>query len=129
MTEPAKEPARTRPKRGWFRRSLRWVGLLFLLVLIFHRPLFHLTVRFALRMAAARAHVSLDLHTSGTIFTNLTVSGVKAHADGSGVTPIKLIDIERVRLDYSIPQLIKGVFVKHNDTYEIHNATLELEAV
>jgi hypothetical protein len=100
-----------------------------LVVAIFHRPLFHFTVRTALRFAATRAHVDLDLHTSGSIFTNLTGSGVKARANGSGVTPIRLIDIERVRLDYSIPALIKNGLGEFLESYELHHATLEFDAL
>lgn len=129
MSPPEPAPAQPPRKRGWFRRSLRWLGWIVLVVAIFHRPLFHFTVRTALRFAAARAHVDLDLRTSGTIFTNLTVSGVKARADGSGVTPIRLINIESVRLDYSIPSLLKHGLGELLQSYEIHHATLELEAL
>src|SRR6187402_1418716 len=107
MPETSEPPVKKAPKRGWFRRSLRWFGLLLLIIVIFHRPLFHFTVRTVLRLVAARMHVNLDLHTSGTIFTNLTISGVKVSAEPGGTTPIKTIDIGEVRLDYSIPLLIK----------------------
>ncbi|HEX8295249.1 MAG TPA: translocation/assembly module TamB domain-containing protein, partial [Chthoniobacteraceae bacterium] len=128
MPDPEPTAKIKKPKRSWFRRLLRWVGVLLLLLAIFHRPLFHFTVRFALRMAAARSHVTLDLRTSGTIFTNLTVAGVHARPDGKGVTPIRAIDIERVRLDYSIPALIKEGIGEFLSSYEVHQATLEFEA-
>ncbi|MEA3210064.1 MAG: translocation and assembly module TamB [Chthoniobacter sp.] len=129
MPEPNPPLAKPKPKRGWFRRLLKWAGMLLLIAVIFHRPLFHFTVRTALHLVAARMHVDLDLHTSGTIFTNLTVEGVRARPTGSGTTPIGAIDIQRVRLDYSLPNLIKfgvGEFVR---SYEIHHATLEFVAL
>ena len=122
-------PNLTPPKRGWFRRALRWVGIGLLLVVIFHRPLFHLTVRLALRAAAARMHLALDLRTSGTIFTNLTVEDVRARAEGVGPTPIRLIEIKEVRLDYSLPMLVRHGVGEFLRSYEIHQANLELVAL
>lgn len=132
MPDPAPTPADAPPrpkKRGFFRRFLRWFGIFLLVVIIFHRPLFHATVRFALRTVAARMHIELDLRTSGTIFTNLSIENVKARATGAGPTPIKLIDIQRVRLDYSLPDLVKYGVGELIHSYEIHQATLELEAM
>ena len=76
-------PVKTRPKRGRIRRALKWMGIALLIVAFFHRPLFHFTVRLALRAVAARMHLDVDLHTSGTIFTNLTVEDVRARAEGA----------------------------------------------
>ena len=129
MPEVAESPAKPKPKRGWFRRALKRVGIVLLVVVIFHRPLFHFTVRFALRVVAARMHVDVDLHTSGTIFTNLTVEDVRVRAQGSAPTPIHSIDIKEVRLDYSLPMLVRygvGEFLR---SYEIHHAKLALVAM
>src|SRR4051812_39439642 len=88
MPEVDEPPVKTAPKRSRFRRFLRWFGLFLLVVVIFHRPLFHFTVRTVLRLVAARMHVELDLHTSGTIFTNLAISGVKVRGQEGSNTPI-----------------------------------------
>ncbi len=128
MPEAAELPVTTKPKRGWFRRGLKWVGLALLIVVIFHRPLFHLTVRFALRAVAARMHVDVDLHTSGSIFTNLTVEDVRVRASGDK-TPIRVIDIKEVRLDYSLPMLVRHGVGEFLRSYEIHRANLKLVAL
>ncbi|MDB6150907.1 MAG: hypothetical protein JWQ44_2355 [Chthoniobacter sp.] len=129
MTEPVKPEPTSKPKRGWFRRALRWAGWLLLVMAIFHRPLFHFTVRFALRQVAARFHIVLDLHTSGTIFTNLVVSGVTARPSGKGPTPVRVIDIERLRLEYSLPRLVQKGVGEFLRSYEMHRATLEFVAL
>lgn len=100
-----------------------------LVVAIFHRPLFHFTVRFALRLVAARMHVDADLETSGTIFTNLTIENVHVRADGDSPTPIRVIDIKEVRLDYSLPMLVRHGVGEFLRSYEIHRANLELVAL
>src|SRR4051812_36588731 len=99
-------PAKPRP-RGWFRRGLKWVGIFLLIVAIFHRPLFAMVARFALIKVAARNNLKLDVHFSGTIFTNLTVRDIRAVPNGAGPTPVENIAIEAVHLEYSIPMLIK----------------------
>ncbi|HYR58317.1 MAG TPA: hypothetical protein VEO95_06805, partial [Chthoniobacteraceae bacterium] len=96
MPETAELPVKPKPTRGRVRRALRWAGLVVLLLAAFHRPLFHFTARLVLRAVAARMHLALDLHTSGTIFTTLNVEGVRARANGTGPTPIRAIDIGEV---------------------------------
>ncbi len=129
MPEAVESPSPLKPKRGWFRRALRWMVIALLVAVIFHRPLFHFTVRLALRAVAARMHLALDLRTSGTIFTNLTVEDVRARAEGDGPTPIRVIDIKEVRLDYSLPMLVRHGVGEFLRSYEIHQANLELVAM
>ncbi|MGB8167318.1 MAG: translocation/assembly module TamB domain-containing protein [Chthoniobacteraceae bacterium] len=128
MPEPAEPPTNLKPKRAWFRRGLKWVGVTLLVLVIFHRPLFHFTVRIALRAVAARMHVAADLHTSGSIFTNLTVEDVQVRAEGDK-TPIRLIEIKQVRLEYSLPKLVRNGVGEFLRSYEIHHAHLELVAL
>jgi len=98
--------------------------VLFLLVAIFHRPLFHWGARLVLVQIAARQHLDLDVHFSGNVFTRLFVERVRAVPNGSGPTPVQRIAIERVRLDYSIPQLFRKGLGEFLRSYEIHNAEL-----
>ena len=129
MPEPEKPLKPTPRKRGWFRRALRWVGLLLLVVAIFHRPLFHMGMRLLLIQVAARQNVTLDVAFSGNVFTNLTVSGVRAIPTGKAPSPVHRIVIERVRLDYSIPLLVKHGIGEFLRSYEVINADLELDAL
>src|SRR5215213_3726194 len=124
MTEPAKPAAPAKPRRGWFRRTLRVLGVLLLLAAIFHRPLFHTGVRLLLIKVAARQNLTLDVHFSGSIFTNLTVRGVRAVPTGKAPSPVRKIEIERVRLDYSIPSLIRNGIGYFLTSYELINADL-----
>jgi len=128
MPEPAAPIPPSPRKRGWFRRSLRWIGVVLLIAVIFHRPLFHFTVRTALRLVALRMKVDLDLRTSGTIFTTLNIEDVYARAQAGSEMPIRAIDIGSVQVRYSIPNLIKGGIGEFISSYEIHHATLDLVA-
>jgi len=129
MPEPEKPSKDPPPKRGWFRRALRWVGWLLLVAAIFHRPLIHTVVRLVLIKVAARYNLHLDVQIAGSAFTNLVVEQVHAVPTGAGPTPVRKIDIERVRLEYSIPMLVKhgiGEFVR---SYEVINAELDFVAL
>lgn len=126
MTEasgPSPKP-QPKPRRGWFRRALRWLGVLLLLAAIFHRPLFHNGVRLVLIRVAARQNLDLDVRFSGSIFTNLTVENVRAVPTGDGPSPVEKIAIERVRLDYSLAELAKHGIGEFLRSYEISNAEL-----
>ncbi len=129
MPEPEKPPKAKPPQRGWFRRTLRWFGIFLVLVAVFHRPLFHTGMRLFLIKIAAKQNLKLDVHFSGTVFTNLIVEGVHATPTGAGPSPVNKIDIERVRLDYSIPHLVKHGIGEFLRSYEIHNADLDFVAL
>jgi autotransporter translocation and assembly factor TamB len=129
MPEVAELPVAASPKRGWFRRALRWLGFALLFVVVFHRPLFHLAAPFALHLVAARMHLDLSLHTSGNIFTTLNIENVHARANGGGPTPIRSIEIGSVNLEYSIPSLLRGGIGEFVHSYEIHRANLDLVAL
>jgi len=129
MPEPEKPTAPAPPPRGRLRRALRWVGLLLLVVAIFHRPLFHAGVRLLLIQVAARQNVKLEVAFSGNIFTDLTVSGIRATPTGSAPSPVRRIEIERVQLDYSLPMLAKHGIGEFLQSYEVINADLEIDAL
>ena len=126
MTESEKPHATPRPKRrGWFRRLFRWGLLLLAVAIVFHRPL----VRFIAIRLAARQHLALDFHLSGTVFTNLTVKGIRVAPNGTGPTPVEKIDIERLRFDYSIPMLVRYGLGEFLRSYEVHHADLVFVAL
>ncbi|HEV7401878.1 MAG TPA: translocation/assembly module TamB domain-containing protein [Chthoniobacteraceae bacterium] len=101
---------------------MKWFGIVLLILAIFHRPLFFMVARVALIKIAAKHNVKLDVHFEGTIFTNLSVLHVQATPTGE--TPIENISIEAVRLQYSLPKLIKHGVGEFLESYELRNADL-----
>lgn len=127
-TPNPRSPTAPPRRRRWLRALLKYVGLVLLLVAIFHRPLFYTVARLALIQIAAKQNVKLEVHFEGTIFTNLTVRNVQAFPTGKGPSPVEKITIESVRLQYSLPTLARrgvGEFLKF---YEIKNADLVFKA-
>jgi hypothetical protein len=129
MPDVPKPPVTPKPKRGFWRRVLRWSGCLLLFVALFHRPLFHHGVRFAAIRAAAFQHLRLDFHLSGSIFTNLVIDSVHLEPIGDAPTPVKKIAIEHLRFDYSFPELVKNGVGEFLRSYAVRNADLELVAL
>jgi autotransporter translocation and assembly factor TamB len=112
-----------------WRRVVRWVGVLLLVALIFHRPLFHHGVRFVAIRGAATQGLKLDLRLSGSIFTNLAINGVRVEPTGTKPTPVRRIAIEHLRFDYSIPALVQHGVGEFLRSYAVRNAELELVAL
>src|SRR4051794_17184030 len=126
--KPAETPARksaaaAKPRRrGGFRRTLRGFGIVLLVLAIFHRPIVFGVARLALIKIAAKHNVKLDVRFEGSIFTNLSVLNLQALPTGE--TPVERISIEAVRLQYSLPMLIKHGVGEFLQSYELRNADL-----
>ncbi len=129
MPETESPPVTAPPKRARGRRVLRWLGILLLVVVVFHRPLFLTGMRLLLVQVAAKQNLKLDVHFSGSIFTNLTVEHIHAVPTGHAPSPVRRIDIERVRLDYSIPLFFRNGVGEFLRSYEVANAELEIDAL
>ncbi len=121
-------PSPVRKRRRFGRRILQLFLILLLLAAIFHRPLLHTGLRLALIEVAARQNVKLDVDFSGSIFTNLVLQNVRAYPTGAAPSPVEKITIESVRLDYSIPMLVRHGLSEFLRSYEIKNADLRLLA-
>src|SRR4051812_17956793 len=107
--------------RGWIRRIFRILLWIFVVLAIFHRPLFHTVARLALVKIAAKQNVKLEVKFSGSIFTNLDVRDVTAYPTGAAPSPVEKITIESVHLEYSIPRLIRHGVGEFLRSYEIKN--------
>jgi hypothetical protein len=94
-----------KPSRRWLKRI--GVGLLVLVVLlaIFHRPLFFEGTRYFIVRAAKQQHLDLSYDVSGSIFTTLTISNLRAIPTEQG--PIQRLEIGTLNLRYSLIGLIR----------------------
>lgn len=124
MTQTVKES----PKKGVKRRRLRWsiVGALLLLI-IFHRPILLCMMEKVAIGIARHEDVALSLTLEGNLFTHLTVRNI--HADGRGKSPVRKINVERAHFEYSIVRLLRGGISDFLSSYQLKNASLELEII
>ena len=121
---PKTPAALPKPRHAWWRRLLRVFAVLFLIFAVFHRPIVLTAARLILIKVAAKHFVDLQVHFTGTIFTNLQVRDVKAVPNGKGKSPVEKIAIQEVRLEYSIPNLIRHGVGEFLHVFEIHHADL-----
>ncbi|MDP9254782.1 MAG: hypothetical protein M3O66_07590, partial [Verrucomicrobiota bacterium] len=95
------------------------------MLLIFHRPLLlALGHRIALHYAA-KEYLKLDFRLEGNPFTHLTVRNL--HAVPTGPTIVESLDVDLVRVNYSLSDLIHGRRSEVLKNLEVRSAKLVLD--
>lgn len=108
MPESPTPNQKPRRKRRWLRRML-WGFLIFLgLLVALHRPLVHYGGRWVAIRIARGQNIELDLRIEGNVWSRLELHDVKATKAGTGAAPIERLSLDRLVVEYSIPQLIRG---------------------
>ncbi len=121
-------PSGRTPKR-WKKLLVRGLLTAGALALLFHRPLLVWTLHTVAVQVARHENVELSLEIEGSVLTGLTLKNVhgKAEEDDGEKSPIRSIEIEYARFDYSLPRLLTRGVTEFLSSYELRNATLEIE--
>ena len=102
-------------RRRWPRLVRRSLLVLLAIVLIFHRPIiFHVGGAIA-NNYAAKANLKIDCAFEGSIFTGLIIKNL--HVVPVGPTIVESIDVDYIRADYSLIDLLR-----HGATEVLKNA-------
>ncbi len=123
MEKPAPPPRRHRLRR-WLKRIGLGILALLLLLAIFHRPLFFEGTRYFVVRAAKQQHLDLTYDMSGSIFTTLSISNLKAVPTEPG--PVQRLEISNINLQYSLTDLIRDGLPAFLKTVEVRNAYIEV---
>lgn len=94
------------------------------LLLIFHRPVLLTIGRSIVRHYAARENLKADFRLEGSVLTNLTVRNL--HVVPIGPTDVESIDVDLVRADYSLFELMRHGVSRFFRNVEIHSARVVL---
>ena len=115
-----------RPKRRgrWLRRIGLALLVLFVLLAVFHRPLFFEGTRYFIVRAAKQQHLDLSYNASGSIFTTLTISNLRGIPTEEG--PIQRLEIGTLNLRYSLIGLIRHGLPAFLKLIDIRNAYIEI---
>ncbi len=116
-----KVPAR----RTWLKRAGLALGGLALLLLVFHRPLLQTAVRRIAIHFAARENLRLDLRVEGSILGGLVLRNVRAVA--TGPSAVQAVDIDLLRVDYSLWGYLRGGMSQLLQEIEMRNASFVLD--
>jgi len=129
MPGNTKAPPQTKPKRSLWRRLLRGLGSALLALLVLHWPLIIFGGPVIARLAARKQHLDVNLELSGTIWTNLTISNLRATPRGTGATPVESIEIDKLRANYSLWRLIRRGVGEFLSSFEMHKVDLAFVAL
>ena len=118
----------TAPARGKKRRRvLRLFFLLLALLALVHQPLLTAGLRRVAIHLAARQNVQLSLDVGGSVWTHLTLKNIRAVSTGS--SPVDLITIDRLRVEYNLLTLLRQGPSHCLTFYNLRNANLALDPV
>ena len=120
--------ARKKPRR-WLRRIGYTFLALFLLLVIFHRPILIAVIHTVAVKVAAKQHIKLSLNVEGTVLTNLSLKNIRALPDGNGPSPIEQISIDEITVRYSIPSLVRKGVSEFLKSYALKNGNIEVKPV
>ncbi len=105
-SQSSASPPPPRRRWAWWKRVLMALGVLLLLLAIFHRPIIFGVAKYAIKRIGAKEHLDIDLQLGGTIFTSLRVENLKVRPTAPGIIP--KADVGRLEVGYSLPTLIRG---------------------
>ena len=115
----------TQRSRRW-PRVVRWTLLGFLVIaLLFHRPIIFKVGRTVANHYAAKENLKIDCSLEGTIFTGLAVKNLRVVPIGP--TIVESIDIDLIRVDYSLLAWLRSGPTELLESAEIRNAQIILD--
>ena len=122
--QPVTPPPRRR--RRWLKKIAIAAGVLLLLIALFHRPLLHTALVFAVEKGAGAAGLEATLNVEGSIFSDLQLTNVEVAAIKEE-QPLRLLRAERIALDYHFWRLITGDIPSFLQTVEAAGVKVELD--
>ena len=112
-------------RRLWLKRVGLALGIVVLLLVVFHRPLLQTVGRRAAIQFAAKENLKLDFRLEGTIFTGIVLRNVRAVA--TGPSAVQAADIDLVRVDFSLWTLLRSGLSSFLKNVEVRNAIVVLD--
>ncbi len=129
MSKRDDPPSKPPKKQGWWRKWLKRIGLVFLvligLVVIFHRTVIFEGTRYFVVRAAKQQNLNLDYQISGSIFSSLRIENLLGRPTESG--PIKRLEIGEILLEYSLIGALREGLPALLDTVELHDVYVVIE--
>ncbi len=116
---------RVRTFRIWLKRAGIALALLVLLLVVFHRPILQTLGRNLAIHFAAKENLKLDFRLEGSILGGLVLRNV--HAVATGPSTVQALDVDLLRVDYSLWGFATGGMSKLLQNVEVRGATVVLD--
>ncbi len=111
--------------RFWLKRVGIALGLVVLLLIVFHRPLLQTVARRAAIHFAAKQNLKVDLRVEGSVLGGITLRNVRVVATGPAA--LESADVDLVRVDYSLWGYFRGGLADLLQEIEVKNASIVLD--
>jgi hypothetical protein len=113
-------------RRSWMRWLLIGLGIVFLLLVVFHGPILRTIVHRVATNYAAGQNLKLDFRIAGDPIDKLDLQNV--HATATGPCSLQSLEADRMIVDYSIPDLVFHGMSDALKNVELHNATALIDS-
>jgi hypothetical protein len=117
--------AKRSPLRTWLKRLGLGLGILLLIIVVFHRPILQTVVRKVAIRAAAGQNLKLDLRVAGSVLGGVVLRNVRAVA--TGPSALQAADVDLVRVDYSLWGMLRHGTSELLQNVEVRNASIVLD--
>ena len=125
MGDDGKSTVQPHRNRSWIRRLLIALGIISLLLVVFHAPILRAILHTVAVKVAAGQNLKLDFQIEGDPLDQITLRNVRATP--TGPTAVQSLDVGEAKVDYSLPGLlfhgISGVL----KNVEVHGVTAVLD--
>ena len=111
--------------RVWLKRVGIVLGLLLVVLILFHRPILQTVVRRAAISIAEKQNLKLDLRVEGSVIGGIVLRNVRASA--TGPSAVQSADIDLLRADYSLLGYLRGGMADLLESVELRNANIVLD--
>lgn len=121
------EKQKAKPKRKWLKRFGWMLAALLLAAVVFHQPILMTLIRFAVARFAASQHMRIQYDLGGRAISGLVFSNVRVLP--AGRSPVDTVTIERIRVAYSLFDLMRHGQQDFLKSVEVRNATIILKDI
>ena len=121
MGDDGKSTVQPHRNRSWIRRLLIALGIISLLLAVFHAPILRAVFRAVAVRVAAGQHLKLDFQLEGDPLDQITLRNVRATPTGPSL--VQALNVGVAKVDYSLPDLLFYGTSAALKNVEVHDVT------
>ncbi|MGB8343192.1 MAG: translocation/assembly module TamB domain-containing protein [Chthoniobacterales bacterium] len=126
MGDDGKSTVQPHRSRSWIRRLLIALGIISLLLVVFHAPILRAVFRAVAVRVAAGQNLKIDFQLEGDPLDQVTLRNVRATPTGPSL--VQTLDVGIAKVDYSLPALLFHGMPDALKNVEVHDVTAVLDS-
>ena len=112
--------------RSWIRWLFIGLGIILLLLLVFHAPIMRSVIRTVATRVAASQNLKLDFRLDGDPLDQITIHNLRATP--TGATAVQRLEVGTAKVNYSLPDLVFHGISNVLKNVEVHDVTAVLDS-